>query len=380
MSRTKINISREQESHMRWAIALALEGQGKTSPNPVVGAVIVKNGQVIGEGYHRMAGSPHAEIHALKQAGEGAQGADLFVTLEPCCHHGRTPPCTDAIITAGIRRVFIGQRDPNPIVSGRGIKALRASGVEIVEDVLLDSCIAINEAYSKHIATGLPLVIAKVALTLDGKIATKNGDSKWITSAECREYVHRLRAKVDAVMVGGGTVRTDDPRLTVRIPKWGGMQPQAIVVDEKLRFDRKMKIFHRPAGGCIAVTTDRANNGMVKFLNSRGHHVVVCKAQRDWRVSIPNMLKALGLMGVTSILLEGGGELFASFFKAKAIDRIVACIAPKIVGGCGRDFLPGVELGMMKDVVTLDDVEIKRFASDIVVEGRMTSGKKRSSK
>ncbi|MFH0800031.1 MAG: bifunctional diaminohydroxyphosphoribosylaminopyrimidine deaminase/5-amino-6-(5-phosphoribosylamino)uracil reductase RibD, partial [Pseudomonadota bacterium] len=198
---------------MRWAIALALEGMGRTSPNPMVGAVIVKSDRIVGEGYHRRAGTPHAEVHALRDAGRASRGAEMYVTLEPCAHEGRTPPCVPAIVEAGIRRVFVGSRDPNPLVDGRGIRALKKAGVAVVERVLEESCRELNEAYNKFIVSGVPFITAKVALSLDGKIATSSGDSRWITNEACRLYVHRLRGQVDAVMVGSGTVRRDDPRL-----------------------------------------------------------------------------------------------------------------------------------------------------------------------
>lgn len=357
------------ESYMRWAIALALEGQGTTLPNPMVGAVIVKSGKIVGEGYHRKAGTPHAEIHALRQAGRRARGADIYVTLEPCPHQGRTPPCVPAIIDAGIKRVFIGVRDPNPLVNGRGIRMLKKAGIAVSEGVLKSSCLKINEVYNKFITTGMPHVTAKVALSLDGKLAAEDGDSKWITNRQCRAHIHRLRSQVGAVCVGAGTVRRDEPRLTARLSGWHGTQPKAVVIDEVLRFSRHAKIVKRPRGGLIAATTSRAPGAMRHFLEEKGHHVIVCRATGDGRVSLPHMLRALGKLGIMSILLEGGGQLFADFFRRRLVDRLVVCVAPKLIGGRGIDFLPGISFGHIKDSPALKDVHIQSFGDNVVVEG-----------
>lgn len=354
---------------MRWAIALALEGQGQTSPNPMVGAVVVKKGKIVGEGFHMRAGLPHAEINALLDAGKGAKGADLYVTLEPCAHFGRTPPCVDAIATAGIKRVYIGARDPNPLVNGRGIRALRAHGIHVVEGVLKDSCRKINEAYNKFIANGVPHVTAKVALSLDGKMATGDGDSKWITNEECRLHVHKLRGQVDAVMVGGNTARRDNPRLDVRIKKWHGVQPKAIVIDGALKFPRSLHLFKRARGQTIILTTSRASGAMKRFLEKKGCIVIVCRSTSDGRVFLPHALKKLGELGITSILIEGGGQLFADFFGRNLVDRAVVCIAPKLIGGGGLDFLPGISIKKISEAIKLRDVQTQTLGDNVVVEG-----------
>lgn len=359
------------ESHMRWTIALALEGTGRTSPNPMVGALVVRNGRVVGEGWHRQAGTPHAEVHALRHAGKRAKGADLYVTLEPCCHTGRTPPCVDAIVAAGIRRVIVGSRDPNPQVDGRGIRQLKKAGIKVVAGVLEESCRKINEAYNKFIVSGVPFVTAKAALSLDGKIAAASGDSKWITNEQARRYVHRLRGQVDAVMVGGGTVRTDDPRLTVRLPGWRGRQPKAIVVDAKLAIPRAAKILKRRCGELIVATTACSSMAMRGRLEKRGHEVVLCRATPDGRVFLPHLLQEVGKRGITSILLEGGGELFADFFRRELVDRVVCCIAPRLIGGAGKDFLPGLSIARMKDATALADVRIQLLGDNVLVEGEL---------
>lgn len=362
---------KQHESHMRWAIALALEGQGRTSPNPIVGAVVVKGDRIVGEGYHRCAGTPHAEVHALRAAGRRARGADLYVTLEPCCYHGRTPPCVPAIVQAGIRRVVVGARDPNPRVRGRGIRELKMAGVRVIAGVLEESCRKLNEPYNKFIVHGVPFVTAKVALSLDGKIAAAGGDSRWITNEECRRYVHALRGGVDAVCVGAGTVRADDPRLTVRLPGWHGIEPRAVVVDGELRIPRKARLLRRARGQVVVATTIHSSAAMRRFLERRGHRVIICRATGDGRVFLPHMLGRLGEMGITSILLEGGGELFADFFRRGLVDRLVACVAPKLIGGAGRDFLPGLALPRIRKAIALREVGVRTFGDNMVIEGKM---------
>ena len=235
----------ESDRHyMKLALNLALKGEGRTNPNPVVGAVVVKSGEVVAKGYHQKAGLPHAEIIALRKAGDMARGADLYVNLEPCCYHGRTPPCTEAIIASGIKKVILGIRDPNKLVSGRGIRFLRKKGVEVVVGVLRRDCEKINEPFIKYITTGRPWVILKSAFSLDGKIATRTGDSRWITGPQARAYAHRLRSRVDAVLVGAETVRLDDPQLTVRPKKKGVQNPTRIVVAGKTNISASAKIFN----------------------------------------------------------------------------------------------------------------------------------------
>lgn len=354
---------------MNRAIDLALKGAGKTSPNPMVGAVVVKGDAVVGEGFHARAGEAHAETKALAEAGAEAPGADLYVTLEPCCHEGRTPPCVDAIVRAGISRVFVGARDPNPQVDGKGMEVLRRAGIEVTEGVLGDRCLRINEAYNKFAKTGMPFVTVKVALTLDGKIAAGSGHSKWITNARCREYVHELRALSDAVMVGGGTVRKDDPKLTARIDGFEGTGPRAVVVDEVLDLPAEANIFARPGGELILITTEAASTSRIERAESLGHEVIVCRTEGRGLVDLAQALAELGKRGVVSVLLEGGGLMFASFMRAKMIDRLVACIAPKLVGAGGADFLPGVSIDAMDNAIDLKDVRQASFGDNVVVEG-----------
>lgn len=356
-------------TYMQRAIELALRGRGRTSPNPIVGAVLVKGGRVVGEGFHMRAGGPHAEIEALKKARGKARGADLYVTLEPCCHEGRTPPCVGSIVEAGVRRVFVGARDPNPLVDGRGIRMLRSASVEVNVGTLREDCRLINEAYNKFARSGLPFVTAKVALTLDGKIATASGSSKWITNAECRSFVHELRAGSDAVIVGGGTIRSDDPRLTARRKGARGRGPRAVVFDESLDLPRGARIFDRRAGDLIFITAEAAKPSRVKRIESLGHEVIALRANRQGMVDVTEALRLLGERGIVSILLEGGGRTFASFARERTIDRIVACIAPKLMGGGGLDFLPGIEIGSMDETVKISGVSFRSFGDNAVIEG-----------
>ncbi len=293
----------QDERFMRRALALARRGLGRTSPNPAVGAVVVRAGKVVGEGWHHQAGLPHAEVEALR--GVNARGTTLYVTLEPCCTQGRTPPCTAAIIAAGVKRVVVAATDPNPQHAGRGLRLLREAGLVVEAGLLATEATALNAAFNKWIVTGLPLVIAKAALSLDGKMSTRTGDSKWITSDDARRQAHRLRARVDAVMVGGGTVKADDPQLTLRHGV-RGRQPWRVVV-----------------GGCPSdaqVFTDIHRDRTLHFTT------------RNLRV----VLKKLGRMGITSVLIEGGPRLLAAAFDAGLVDRVAFFFAPKVVAGSAK--------------------------------------------
>lgn len=350
------------ETYMHRALELALKGWGTTSPNPMVGAVIVKGNKVIGEGYHKRAGSPHAEVNALKKAGIRARGATLYVTLEPCCYHGRTPACTDALREAGIKRVVIGTRDPNPPVNGNGIRTLKCAGVDVTTGVLKDACRDINLPYETFITKNRPFVILKAALSLDGKIATSTGDSKWITNKKSREYVHRLRSGVDAIVIGGGTIRADNPSLTVRLPGKKHEVKPVVVLDDKLDLPRMAGIFTRKPGELILATTKKAPKSRIAWAENQGYDVIVCK-------SIGHLLKELAARDIVKLLVEGGGETYSSFIKAKAVDHLVACIAPKLIGGEGKSMLPGIGPKSMKDILHLEHLTTCTFGEDVVIEG-----------
>lgn len=358
---------------MAEAIDLARRVLGTTSPNPAVGAVIVRDGRVVGRGATRPPGGPHAERVALAEAGELARGATLYVTLEPCCHRGRTPPCTDAIIEAGIAEVHVATPDPNPLVHGRGIGALVDRGIRVVVGEHEAEARRLNEWFFKYIATGRPFILAKYAVTLDGKIAARTGDSRWVTGPTARAYVHRLRAQVDAVMVGVGTVLADDPALTARPEEFGGpppaRQPLRIVVDSRGRTPPQARVLDGAAPTLIA-TTPLADPENLKALEARGAEVLVLPAAGG-RVDLEALISELGRRELAWVLVEGGGRLLGSLFDLGLIDRVAAFIAPKLVGGAAA---PGPVGGLgrpkMADAVRLEDVETDRLGEDLLVSGR----------
>jgi diaminohydroxyphosphoribosylaminopyrimidine deaminase / 5-amino-6-(5-phosphoribosylamino)uracil reductase len=352
---------------MKRALALARKGIGRTSPNPAVGCVIVKDGTIIGEGWHRKAGSPHAEIHALNMAADAAGGADLYVTLEPCCHTGATPPCTDALIKAGVRRVVAGMRDPNPLVSGGGLAALDQAGIETVCGMLENECRAINLPFLKHSTTGLPYVTYKCAMTLDGKIASITGESRWISCEESRKYVHRMRSHNDAVMVGVDTILADNPQLTVRHVK--GRSPLRIIVDSSLRTPTSVEILSGLlARNTIIACTEEDLSIHQRYLRN-GATVLVCNSL-EGRVDLRDLLDKLGRLGVQSILLEGGSRLAGDALSKGLIDECVFFYAPKVIGSDG--FSPFAITGItdMSHSLTFTDLSVRRVGSDIVVKAR----------
>lgn len=352
---------------MRRALSLARRGAGMTSPNPAVGCVIVKDGRIVGEGWHRKAGTPHAEVHALSRAGELACGADVYVTLEPCSHYGRTPPCADALIAAKVSRVLIGMRDPNPLVSGRGIEKLRAAGIDTRCGIMERECILLNEPFVKHVTSGLPFVILKSAMTLDGKTATSTGESKWITNDKSRRYVHKLRAMVDAVMVGVGTVLADNPQLNCRLPG-NTKDPLRVIVDSKLRIPPDSNVLCPELSGNTLIATIENDPARISGFEKRGVRVLVC-SDRDGRVDLKDMLKRLGEAGIQSVLLEGGRSLASSALHEGLIDKFLLFYAPKILGGeDGFGLFAGKGVEKMDCAVTLKDIAVRHFGEDIMVE------------
>lgn len=350
---------------MRHAISLARRGVGKTSPNPAVGAVVVRDGTMVGEGWHRRAGTPHAEIHALRQAGGLARGSDLYVTLEPCSHFGRTPPCADAVIAAGVARVYVGMVDPNPLVSGQGIERLRRAGITVETGLMEQECRLLNGPFIKHVTTGRPLVVLKSAMTLDGKTATTCGDSRWVTGEPARRMVHRLRATMDGVMVGVGTLLADDPELTVRLVK--GRTPLRIVVDSELRTPVTARILASGGGGGVLLATVSPDRARIAALTAAGAEVVVCVKSGD-RVDLTDLLERLGARGIQSILLEGGETLAGEMLRQGLIDRFLFFVAPKLVGGEGKGIFAGSGAGLMQDAVPLRIDRVSRIGADILLE------------
>ncbi len=357
------------QKYMHMALQLAEKARGRTSPNPMVGAVVVKNDRVISRGYHRKAGEPHAEAIALKQAGKAAKGATLYVTLEPCSHtNKRTPPCTPLVLQSGVKRVVVAMIDPNPHVSGGGIKTLRKSGIEVVTGVLEKEAKKLNEAFIKYITTGVPFVTLKIAQTLDGKIATSSGESKWITGEKAREEGHRLRDANDAILVGINTVLKDNPSLTTRIPR--GRDPIRVIVDTKLRTPLKAKIITQKSSAktYIATLDTMPKDKLVKLLDA-GVEVLLAKGGKG-HVDLKNLMKMLGGFGVTSVLIEGGSEVHASALKSGIVDKVVMFIAPVLM--TGKDSLcsiGGVSPTRLTQSIRLRNMTSRMAGDDLMIEG-----------
>ncbi len=362
--------SAERSADVRWmrrAVTLATRALGRTSPNPAVGAVVVKRGRVVGEGWTRPVGGPHAEVVALRQAGARARGATLYVTLEPCAHHGRTPPCADAVIAAGLARVVVAVGDPNPLVRGRGMRILRRAGIEVTTGVLSDEAGVVSAWFRHFIVHGRPFVILKLAASLDGRIATARGESRWITGPEARRWVHELRNRVDAVMVGAGTVRADDPSLTCRVR--GGRDPLRVVVDGRLGISPRARMLRqRSRAATLIATTPAASAARARALVRVGAEVIRVGG-RGTRVALGALLRELGTRGVVSVLLEGGGELAAAAVRARLVDRLLIVSAPVLLGGDGRAMLGALDLRRLAAAPRLVDEYVTHLGPDLLREG-----------
>jgi len=333
----------------------------------MVGAVLVRGGKIVATGYHKAAGGDHAEIVALKRAGAKARGATLYINLEPCSHFGRTPPCSRALIRAGVKAVIAGMRDPNPLVSGRGFRELRRAGIAVYAGLLEDECRALNEAFIKFISQGLPFVILKLAASLDGKIATLNGDSQWISGEQSRDLVHRLRNQVDAVLVGSGTVIADDPQLTCRIA--GGRNPWRVVLDRRLRISPSARLFRLPdPEKTLVLTSQRGAATRVRALEARGAKVLRL-AERGGKIPWGAILKVLARQGIQSLMIEGGAATAAAALKDNAVDKVLFFYAPKIIGGDGRVMIEGLGTQSVKESLPVRRLEFAKSGSDIVVSG-----------
>lgn len=360
---------------MTLALRLAAKGRGTASPNPMVGAVVVKQGRIVGRGFHLRPGLPHAEILALRQAGSRAQGATLYVTLEPCCHlRKRTPPCVPDIIRSGIRRVVIAMTDPNPFVKGKGAAALRRAGLSVAVGVARPEAEELNRAYAHWITTKRPYVTLKAGMTLDGKIAAASGESKWITGKQSREEVHQLRGRMDAVLVGIGTVLADDPALTARtgpqLRKLASRQPLRVVVDSSLRIPLMAKILSRQKQAkTLVATTDSADASRNQALRKRGVEVLPLPSLRG-KVSLPALMRELGQRGVTALLLEGGGELHAAMLKAKLVQHVRLYVAPALLGGTdAKGVIGGKSPAHLASALRLHNVMTRSIGEDLVLEG-----------
>lgn len=360
----------EDRRYMALAFRLAKRGAGYTSPNPMVGAVVVKDGRMVGQGWHRRYGGPHAEVEALQRAGEQARGATLYVTLEPCNHHGKTPPCTAAVLAAGISRVVIANADPNPRVAGGGAAYLRAQGLQVEMGLLAEVGQKLNEAFFKAVTTGRPWVIAKAAASLDGKTATHTNDSQWITGPAARAWVHRLRHQVDAILVGVGTVIADNPQLTTRLPKRRGKDPVRLILDSRLRLPLAAQVLHlKSAAPTWIACTDAAPAEKRAALQDLGAEILVLPA-RDGKVDLEALLNVLGQRRLQSLLVEGGAEVHGAFFDAHLIDKLHLLLAPKIIGGRqAPGILGGQGITHLASAPLVRDMTIRRLGPDLLISG-----------
>ena len=389
--------------YMQRAIALAKKGAGFVNPNPMVGCVIVKDDKIIGEGYHEYYGGFHAERNALIKNDADFKDATLYVTLEPCCHHGKTPPCTDIIIEKGIKKVVVGLLDPNPLVAGKGISILKDAGIEVVAGLLEDEIKELNKVFLKYIKTKRPYVLLKTAMTLDGKIASHTGDSKWITNEKSRQLVHKLRSEMMGIVAGIGTVKADDPMLNCRyegqqttdngqqdlstsVETHGRVssvhkvhQPIRIIVDTKASISIDSQIVKTAkdyrtilaVGKSLGQKDNKTTRQQVEMLKSFNVEILCCE-EKDGHVDINDLMNKLGEMGIDSLLLEGGATLNAAFLEAGCVDEVYAFIAPKIIGGeKSKSPIGGKGIDMMKDAIMLKDIKIEQFDNDILIKCRV---------
>ncbi len=358
---------------MRLALREARKGQGRTSPNPCVGAVIVREGKVIARGYHRKAGTPHAEIHALRRAGDQAAGATIYVTLEPCNHTGRTPPCSRAVVRAGIRRMVVGMEDPNPLVAGSGNAYIRSQGIEVVTGILEHECRALNRPFIKHITTSLPWVVLKAGISLDGRITYQPGQSGAMTGPDSWRWVHRLRDRSDAILIGSSTLLIDNPSLTTRLPQGRGRDPLRVILDSRLSLAESAKVLHLeskaetwlfcgPEADPAKVARLRALDGVV---------VQQIGVDPDGRLQLLSVLETLGKAGVNSLLVEGGATIHGAFLRARLADQLTFFLAPVLAGDQGLPVLQGLSAQGRPAAVSLADVRYRRLGEDMMIEGEI---------
>jgi len=359
------------ETMLYRTLELARKAEGRTSPNPMVGAVLVKDGRIVGEGFHHQAGAPHAEIEALRAAGEAARGATLYVNLEPCAHQGRTPPCTQALIEAGVREVHYAVGDPNPVVNGKGHAQLEAAGIDVHRGLLEEAGRKLNLPFFKYITQGRPFVTAKFAMSLDGKIATRSGESRWLTNETSRQRVHELRDIIDAILVGAGTVLTDDPQLTTRLDRPDEHHPLRIVADSRGCIPLSAKLFDPTLPGkTVLATTAGADPAYCTKLKARGVDVWMLPTDTHDRVSLPELLDELGRHGLLNLLVEGGSELLGAFFAGGLVDRVWAFIAPLIIGGQDAPTpIGGTGVENLVQALRLDNIEIETLDGDLCIRG-----------
>ena len=360
---------------MNMALDLAAKGHGFTSPNPMVGAVVVKDDRVVGRGYHKIAGGPHAEVNALEVAGEFAKGATLYVTLEPCNHTGRTPPCTLKILELGVARVVAAMKDPNPKVAGTGAEFLKQNGVQVTTGVCEAQAQQLNEAFVKYVLTGRPFVMAKCAATLDGRIATRTGDSRWVTGETARRYVHQLRHRTDAIMVGINTIRNDDPSLTTRLPGFQGSDPTRVILDTHLTISPDARVLKQAsAAPTILVAGIHVAGNKKTAIEKAGARVIEVALKNDL-IDMNLLMEQLGAMELTSLLIEGGSRVLASAFNHAVVDKVFFFYAPKIMGGDdGVPICSGPSAELMEECIGIRDIAVHRLGDDVLIEGYVEVG------
>lgn len=360
----------EDEKYMRLALAEARKGLGKTSPNPCVGAVIVRGNEVVGKGYHHRAGEPHAEINAIADAGSDAEGSTIYVTLEPCNHTGKTPPCSKAIVRAGVKRVVVGMIDPNPLVSGSGCDYLMSQSVEVRHGVLADECEEINRPFCKHVRTGLPWVIMKAGCSLDGRIAVSSGKSGWITGDESRREVHRIRNRVDVIMVGVGTVIQDDPSLTTRLPAEKGRDPVRVVLDSGLRMKPDAKMLVQDSSAPTWIFCGPGHDPRrSEELTRAGARIIEVGIDKEGRLDLNQVLKVIGDAGLNSVLAEGGGQVHGSFLRLGLVDQVNLFMAPLFLGSEGIPVVGELFCDEIQEGSRFTMTRTRRFGQDVMIEG-----------
>jgi diaminohydroxyphosphoribosylaminopyrimidine deaminase/5-amino-6-(5-phosphoribosylamino)uracil reductase len=360
---------KQDEYYMKRALRLAARGAGRVSPNPMVGAVVVKDGSVVGEGFHERFGEKHAEINALERASKAARGSTVYITLEPCTHYGKTPPCVDRLVEARPARVVIGTADPNPLVSGKGVKTLEKQGIETVVGVLEESCRALNEAYFHFMQTARPFVTVKFAQSLDGRVATVTGNSQWVSSAPSLRLAHRERSLHDAILVGVGTVLQDDPELTVRLVR--GRNPLRVILDSRLRTPLGAKVLRdQDRAKTLVVTTRLSDREKRDELHRIGVETLSLPGGRTGGVSLARLLEELGKRGVSSLLVEGGSEVITAFLREKRAQRLLAVIAPKIIGK-GVETVGDLGTKQVSKALRLRFRKVSRRGDDVVIDARV---------
>lgn len=360
------DMKNSKEFYMRKALELAQQGMGYTSPNPMVGCVVVKHGEIVAEGYHEKYGEYHAERNALLSCKEDLQGAELYVTLEPCCHHGKTPPCTEIIIERGIKKVYVGSMDSNPLVGGKGVRILEDAGIEVECGILKEECDKLNEVFFHYIEKKTPFVVMKYAMTLDGKIAAYTGDSKWVTSEAARNHVQVLRKKYSGILAGIGTVEADDPMLNCRIEE--GVNPVRIICDSKLSISLESNIVKTAKEIKTIIAYAAALPEKQTELEAQG--ITLLHAEKNGKVDLKLLMQKLGEMGIDSVLMEGGGQIYAAALEAGIVNKVYAYIAPKLIGGDkSKTPVGGKGLEKMSEAWKLKDIEIEQIGEDILVTG-----------